>query len=73
MMYVSRILVSPVPDVQEDWYDYAGHTNHDSEIATKSFHFFFVKLHQGKVLAAWTTHKQSLLISQWHRDTDIVK
>jgi len=37
------------------------------------FTFFFVKLHQGKVLAAWTTHKQSLLISQWHRDTDIVK
>ena len=73
MMYVSQILVSPVPDVQEDWYDYAGHTNHDSEIATKSFHFFFVKLPQGKVLAAWTTHKQSLLISQWHRDTDIVK
>ena len=62
MMYVSQILVSPVPDVQEDWYDYAGHTNHDSETPTKSpLHFFFVKLYQGKVLAEWTTHKQSLL------------
>ena len=73
MMYVSRILVSPVPNVQEDWYDYAGHTNHDSETPTKSFHFFFCKTSSGKSFS-WVDDSQTKsFISQWHRDTDMVR